>query len=146
VTPAAGAVAPSVSLRLSPASRELRRTLGPTAWAVLEELLLGSTQVPEAPIAATSVRRLAEDLSVSKDTAARALKRLIGHGLLVRRPGGHSASGRFNSGGYEIRPERLAGVAVELAVPSPPVGRHRPRQRSPRQAQPALFELEEGMP
>jgi DNA-binding transcriptional ArsR family regulator len=79
----------------------LRRRLGPTAWAALEELLARSSGTAERCEAVTSTRALAVDLGLSKDTVARALVKLRRAGIvtgLQRR----SKSGTFTIGSYLI--------------------------------------------
>lgn len=82
----------------------LRRSLGPTAWAVLADLRLdampGDADIQVVP---TSARRVAAHLGIGKDTAARALARLSTVGLLHRRPQGADHAGRFTCGVYELR-------------------------------------------
>ena len=87
------------------AERVLRRTLGPTAWAVLADLCMDA-EVDDggATVVATSARRVAAHLGIGKDTAARALGKLSAAGLLRRRPQGANAAGRFTCGAYELRP------------------------------------------
>ena len=58
------------------ASRELRRRLGPTAWIVLEEMLVGSVETAGECTAGVSIRGLALSLGIAKDTPARAIRRL----------------------------------------------------------------------
>ena len=83
--------------------RALRRSLGPTAWAVLAELHLdASPDGPGATVVATSARRVAAHLGITKDTAARALRRLTAAGMVRRRPQATSAAGRFAPGTYEL--------------------------------------------
>lgn len=84
--------------------RALRRRLGPVAWCVLEDLIddarvdaLGRTVV------SSSVRRLAENLGVSKDTTARALRRLTAGDLIAALPARRGEGGRFGGGAYLIR-------------------------------------------
>jgi hypothetical protein len=98
-----GAVASARVLRLSAESRPLRRSLGPTAWAVLEEMALDA-DADEAGvvIASTNVRDLAEALGLVKDTVARALNRLIVVGVVARRPQ-HQSAGRFGAVVYDLR-------------------------------------------
>ena len=60
------------SLVIGSAGGRVRRALGPTAWTVLEEMLLRSTAVGERRVARVSVRSLARSLGMAKDTAARA--------------------------------------------------------------------------
>ena len=61
----------------------LRRDLGPSAWLVLEELLLGSSQNARGRVVSLSVRSLARSLGLAKDTVGRALGRLQGAGLVA---------------------------------------------------------------
>ncbi|MGQ0617085.1 MAG: hypothetical protein ACT4PW_08835 [Acidimicrobiia bacterium] len=98
--------------------------------------------------ARTSVRRVAAGLGVSKDTAARALARLVDAGLLVRHEGARADDGTFTPGCYEVYVDRLDGVAIELDVTrSRP--RLEPRAASRRLAgqvtylQAALFDVDE---
>ena len=89
---------------------ELRRRLGPTAWVVLEELL-ADVSGPGDPVVRTNVRQLAARLGLSKDTAARALRRLRSAGL-VERQDARQASGAFGPVSYVVRLERVPGVAL----------------------------------
>lgn len=117
--------APSVSAE---AQRALQRSLGPTAWAVLADLAL--VVVPDAAgtaVVEISARRLAAQFGITKDTAARALRRLKTAGLLHRRPQGTGPAGRFTPGTYEVRlpwaasgrPCRLEGDTVGHPYPGP---------------------------
>jgi hypothetical protein len=77
--------------------------LGPTAWAVLADLCLDAgVDDGGATVVTTSARRVAAHLGIGKDTAARALVRLSAAGLLLRRPQGANAAGRFTCGAYEL--------------------------------------------
>ena len=62
----------------------LRRDLGPSAWLVIEELLLGSSELAGRRVVSLSVRSLARSLGLAKDTIARALSRLQAAGLVAR--------------------------------------------------------------
>jgi DNA-binding transcriptional MocR family regulator len=83
--------------------RLLRRSLGPTAWAVLADVWIDA-RPDEAgmAVAATCARQVAANLGIGKDTAARALRRLTAAGVLRRRTQGASATGRFTRGTYEV--------------------------------------------
>ena len=87
----------------------LRRTLGPTAWVVLEELALAPT---------TNVRDLARRLDLNKDTVAGALGRLIAAGIVTRQPQRADGRGRFRPAGYTLR--LSAGLRVIQATPKSP--------------------------
>lgn len=77
----------------------LRRSVGPTAWVVLETLVAG---IDRQSRVTTGVREVATDLGLSKDTVARALVRLSRAGLVVRVDLRDERSGRFISSRYEI--------------------------------------------
>lgn len=118
-----------------PALASIRR-LGTTAWVVLELLTLEAAADDGALVARTSARSIAEAVSVSKDTAAAALRRLAVAGLVERRPQ-YRTGGRFGSGGYVLHlPAGLAtGVRRrdEAAPVAAPADRVRPRPtRTPR--------------
>ena len=108
---------------VSPHARELRRRLGPTAWAVLEEVLSVSRGDADECHSTATVRSLAADLGLSKDTVARALARMSAAGIVVgeqdRAPAGTFAAGRYRI----FIPDGIA-----LAQPAAPtVASHRPR-------------------
>jgi len=70
--------------------------VGPTAWAVLTDLCQDARSDDHGVLlVAASARRVAVNLGISKDAAARALRRLISAGVLRRRPQGSDAAGRF---------------------------------------------------
>ena len=76
------------------------RRLGPTAWAVLEVLRERSTVDDRGEVFAdTSVRSLAEELGLAKNTVHRALRRLRRHGLINARQNRTSAD-MFARGEY----------------------------------------------
>ena len=114
----------------------LCRQVGPTPWAVLEDMatdaeLDGSGQL----VVSTNVRQLALNLGLSKDTVARAISRLVDAGLVTRRPTARAAGGTFARGLYVLADERLARlVPTDLASDERPrsteAGRRR-RQPAP---------------
>jgi len=67
---------------LTAESVELRCRLDPTAWVVFEQLLLESAGTDDVCEASVSVRSLAAQLGLAKDTVARALVRLRLAGLV----------------------------------------------------------------
>jgi DNA-binding IclR family transcriptional regulator len=98
-------------LVINAASIELRRRLGPTAWMVFEELLLASTGRTERCTASVSVRLLANQLGLSKDTVARALGRLRRAGLVTAYQA-RSTAGIFTTGSYRLTiPDTIAITA-----------------------------------
>lgn len=103
------------SLVIGDGSLELRRTLGPAAWLVFEEMLLRSTPEHGRRVAIVSVRSLAQALGIAKDTVARAVSRLRRAGLVTpAQP--KSGRGLFEPGSYMVDvPEglTLAGAHVQ---------------------------------
>ena len=63
---------------------DLRRSLGPTAWFVLEELLWRAETAQGQLQVQISTRELAAALGLNKDTVTRALARLRNSGVVVR--------------------------------------------------------------
>ena len=90
------------AVELTPACRDVRRRVGPMAWAVLEDLVLDA-RVDERGIvvAGSSARQVAANLGIEPGTAARALRRLRDDGfvVLVREAG---ADGRFGLSAYQL--------------------------------------------
>ena len=101
---------PEHRLTVLPAARVVRRVLAPSAWLVLEEL---AHTVDGDGTATTNVRQLAAELGMSKDTAARALQRLIAAGLVERTENRDTGTGQFGTIAY-----RVDLVAAGLAVAS----------------------------
>jgi DNA-binding transcriptional ArsR family regulator len=96
-------------------ARELRRSLRPVAWLVLEELMLHVVDVDGVLVAATSARAIAEDLGLDPGTAASALRALRDQGL-VRLEQQATVGGRFGLAGYTVR----VPAGIEL-LPTPRV-------------------------
>ena len=130
--------------------RALRRRLGPVAWCVLEDLLEDATvDSLGRRVATSSVRRLADNLGVSKDTTARALRRLTSAQLIAALPAPRADRGRFGGGAYLVcaaAPLEDIAMAGERAV-APPESR-RTRARSTALSQPSLFDaaVDPGVP
>lgn len=99
-------------------ARLFRRAVGVMAWAVLEELLLDADVDAHGTLAArTNVRRLAAQLGIGKDTAARALKRLARVGV-VRRVAARGERGALPTSSYCIDLARVAGLTVDAGDPA----------------------------
>lgn len=135
---------------LTDASRALRRRLGPTAWVVLEELLLDAAD-GESMVVETHVRRIAAGVGISKDSAARALLRLIELGVVTRRSGRDAATGCFGRSVYELRREAIVGVVAvtdHIDGDGPKRMRAQPRDRRRRSGssdgQASLFDASAG--
>ena len=107
------------SVVVGAASSDLRRTLGPTSWVVLEELLLRSSGTADECVACVSVRSLAASLGLAKDTAARAIRRLRDTGLVTVAQQ-RTKAGIFDTGTYVIAmPEGVSLTASPPATPQP---------------------------
>jgi hypothetical protein len=70
------------AIALGPGAVGMARRLGPTAWTVLTALALDAEATGGAVAVRASVRSLAAELGLNKDTVARALARLR-HACLV---------------------------------------------------------------
>lgn len=127
-------------------TREFRRAVGVTAWCVLEELLLDASRDDRGRVVvSTNVRRLAAALGVSKDTAARAVARLVRAGVVERAMSERGTNGTFPTALYVLDVATVSGLTGEIsppnAVPHPaPRARLRPARRVERD-QASLFEL-----
>jgi hypothetical protein len=94
------------------------RAVGTTAWAVLADIALDAEADAHGNlVAATNVRRIADHLGISKDTAARALGRLVDAGL-VGRESSPRQSGRFPTSAYVVY---LGDASTEITL----LGAHR---------------------
>lgn len=117
-------------------SRALRAAIGAGGWAVLEDLLLDATRDERGPlVAVTNVRRLAANLGVSKDTAARALRRLADAGLVARHEQ-RAERGTFATVAYTVSVERLAGLIINPLTPTAAEPAATPSRRSSRRRPP----------
>ncbi|MGQ0432442.1 MAG: hypothetical protein ACT452_08560 [Microthrixaceae bacterium] len=137
-------------LSLTDAARGLRRQLGPTAWTVLEELLLDATG-GEPMVVETHVRRIAEGVGISKDTAARAVRHLIAQGVVTRSSGRDPLRGCFGRSVYVLHLEGIGGVVLVAGRTVGEAGtRPKPRRSAPRRAhsiagpQASLFDVPTG--
>lgn len=82
----------------------LRRQLGPTAWCVLECL---RDRAADGRVAEASVRALAAELGVAKNTAHRAIAMLVRAGLIEAEQR-RGSDGRFQPGRYVLHRHELA--------------------------------------
>lgn len=125
--------------------RALCRQLGPTPWAVLQDMVADAARDAAGElVVTTNVRRLASNLGLSKDTASRAICRLVDAKLVSRRPVGRSSAGTFGPGTYALAGTRLA--CLLSGEPTEPQGRPStsPRRRRPQPSPPdqdSLFDL-----
>ncbi len=105
-----------VQLVVDARSSELRRRVGPNAWVVLEELLLGAAREGRSGVvvARATVRALAERTALSKDTVSRAIQQLRRAQVIDIEPERHDDSGRFVSVRYLVD---LARMPISLRLP-----------------------------
>ena len=90
---------PTTGVVLGDRASEVRRAVGPVAWACLEAIVANAHGTDDAVVAVASVRTLAAELGIAKDTAARAMLVLRRAGLItprqLRGAGGAFAAGRY---------------------------------------------------
>jgi DNA-binding MarR family transcriptional regulator len=100
----AAAEAVGLSMVIDGRCSALRREVGPAAWVVLEALLTGATVDAETSCAVsrTTVRGLAKETALSKDTVSRSLQRLRVAKLVRIEREQHDDSGRFVSVRYMV--------------------------------------------
>lgn len=91
-----------VLLHIDARAFEVVARVGPTAWLVLEHLALCSQVDGDDLVSRETARSVAAAVSVSKDTAAGALRRL-GDAGLVRRRTQDRTEGRFGAAGYVLK-------------------------------------------
>ena len=93
---------------------DVRRQLGPLAWAALEVLVSHGTMVDGESIADSSVRQIAVQLGVAKNTAHRAVRALRSARLVspIQR---RDNDGRYLAGGYRLT---VAGDVLHTAPSS----------------------------
>jgi DNA-binding IscR family transcriptional regulator len=101
-------------LVLGERAAEVRRSLGPTSWAALEVL---TTHAPNGACVVASVRFVADELGVAKNTAHRAMRRLVDAGLAAPMQE-RSTDGRFVAGTYRlaIDPDVIRVEPVDSAL------------------------------
>lgn len=96
-------------------SRALRRTLGPLAWTVLEDVSFDAVLQDGRWLATTSTRQVADHLGLTPGTVARALARLCTEGLVHREDRRDARTGRFGESVYVLAP-----IAALLPCVDPP--------------------------
>ena len=83
------------------AADDVRRAVGPTAWAALEVLTARSARAEEEQRVTASVRQVASALGLSKNAAHRAIRRLVEARLAVpAQP--RAIDGRYVTGVYRL--------------------------------------------
>jgi hypothetical protein len=114
------------SLVVTAAAGELRRSLGPTSWIVLEELLLHSD---ETRTACVSVRALAASLGLAMGTVARAVRHLRDLGLATPAQD-RDRAGQFTAGSYSLNVTPAAVAVTTAPVADAPAPTSAPRRRT----------------
>lgn len=102
-------------LILTTQSRALKRNLGPTAWAVLEDVLLDAIRQDGRWLAKTTTRLIGDHLGLMPGTVARALARLGTEGIVRREDRRDAVTGRFGEAVYVVQP--LAALRPCIAFP-----------------------------
>lgn len=105
------------------ASRAVKREVGTTAWAVLEDLALEACRDGNGALARTTVRIMADHLGLTSGTVARAVARLCAAGLVRREdrrvPNVRSLTGKSTSTDCEARRRRAAtGISTTAGAGS----------------------------
>lgn len=121
---------------------ELRRALGPIAWVVLEHLGGTAEHLAGESVSHESVRGIAVELDLAKDTAARALRRLADADLVEYVPS-RSLDGRFSRSHYRLTlpPDLfLAPHGSPRVVEAPPPATPTRRRQLARTEQLSLIE------
>ncbi len=91
--------------KVFPSSRQVKRAVGLVAWAILEDIALDATLDCDGRlVASTNVRRIATNLGINKDTAAKHLARLRDYGFVLQEEGGQDSTGRWETCRYILDP------------------------------------------
>jgi len=114
--------------KVFPSSRGVKRAVGVTAWAVLEDIALDAQLDAEGRLVAeTNVRRIAANLRLGKNTVHRHLARLREHGFVLHEEQRDDGSGRYETARYVLDPsacvERFTTTLPPHPEPSRPVAR-----------------------
>ena len=129
-------------LTLGPAAPDVRRTVGPIAWAALECLAASCVDRDGETVSYESVRGLADSLDLAKDTVARALRGLIAQ-QFVTYVASRADDGRFGSSHYRLTlPLDLFAESIHESTPAPPKPNSHSRRQSsrPRPSQLSLID------
>jgi DNA-binding transcriptional ArsR family regulator len=126
--------------KVFPSSRAVKRAVGVTAWAILEDIALDATlDVEGRLVAETNVRRIADNLGVSKNTVTKHLGRLREHGFVLHEEQRDDGTGRYETSRYVLDPsaclERFTHTPKRSSadpVPPRPKNRDTEADRDPR--------------
>lgn len=90
--------------KVFPSSRAVKRRVGVTAWAILEDIALDARIDDHGRLVAeTNVRRIADNLGVSKNTVAKHLGVLREHGFTIREEA-REGTGEWGGSRYVLDP------------------------------------------
>lgn len=91
--------------KVFPSSREVKRVVGVTAWAVLEDIALDAQLDDRGRLVAhTNVRRIADNLGLSKNAVTRHLSRLRVYGFVLHEEQRETSTGRYVASWYVLDP------------------------------------------
>jgi hypothetical protein len=91
--------------KVFPSSRAVKRVVGLMAWAVLEDIALDARIDDRGRLVAeTTVRRIAANLGLNKDTVTKHLGRLREHGFVFQEESREVTSGRWEPCRYVLDP------------------------------------------
>ena len=130
--------------KVFPSSRAVKRAVGLTAWAVLEDIALDARLDDRGRLVAeTNVRRIAANLGIGKNAVSRHLANLRDYGFVLHEELRDSQSGRYEISRYVLDPsaciERFthtpAGGAKDPSAPSRGDGGTSPQVASARRPQ-----------
>ena len=107
---------------------DLRRRVGPVAWVVLETICATTSDADDRLVATSSVRDIARDVGLSRNTAARAVRRLVDAGVLTVEQG-RAEHGTFGRSTYRLSlPSNTIATSSRESQPiAPTVDARRPR-------------------
>ncbi|HWH33108.1 MAG TPA: helix-turn-helix domain-containing protein [Egibacteraceae bacterium] len=139
--------------KVFPSSRVVKRAVGLVAWGVLEDIALDAYLDGNGRLVAeTSVRRIARNLGLNKDTVTRHLAKLREYGFVLHEENRDDGNGRYATCRYVLDPSAcIERFTTTPTVPNtareartgPPRGRG--QVRGPRPApQPACAEPRRG--
>ena len=115
------------TLVVGPAGKALRRRLGPTAWVVLEAAVALAHDADGDLVVDASVRSLASEVGLAKNTVARALSMLRECGLVTFTQT-RADDGAFSAGRYVIvLPADVFTIAAPTKTIPLPSRHHPPR-------------------
>ncbi len=124
--------------KVFPSSRQVKRVVGPAAWAVLEDIALDARLDDDGRLVAeTNVRQIAANLGLGKNAVSRHLARLREFGFVLHEELRTAGTGRYAVSRYVLDPsaclERFTTTPApaQASAASPERGRGAPAARPP---------------